>query len=164
MEKYEICCISYGVISLKFVPKVQIENILALVQILAWRRQATSWYLQEWWPSILTHIWVNPPQWVEVLWHSLDISFAATAQGTILYKSLNIITLNFGITNISDICQRQVSWWNGPLCIFFFFFAFVMFKIFLEFFLKYHRKLVENCQCLSVEAWHRISQCGDKMI
>ena len=36
-------------ISLKFVPRVPINNIPALVQIMAWRRQATSHYLNQWW-------------------------------------------------------------------------------------------------------------------
>ena len=36
-------------ISLKFVPQGLINNIPALVQIMAWRRQATSHYLNQWW-------------------------------------------------------------------------------------------------------------------
>ena len=36
-------------ISLKFVCIVPINNILALVQIMAWRRQGDSQYLNEWW-------------------------------------------------------------------------------------------------------------------
>ena len=36
-------------ISLKFVPKVPINNIPALFQIMAWRRPATSHYLKRWW-------------------------------------------------------------------------------------------------------------------
>ena len=36
-------------ISLKFVPKIPINNIPALVQIMAWCRQATSHYLNQWW-------------------------------------------------------------------------------------------------------------------
>ena len=36
-------------ISLKFVPKDQINKILALVQIIAWRHQAASHYLDQWW-------------------------------------------------------------------------------------------------------------------
>ena len=36
-------------ISLKFVPKGPINNIPSLVQIMAWRRQATSHYLNQWW-------------------------------------------------------------------------------------------------------------------
>ena len=36
-------------ISLKFVPRVPIDNIQALVQIMAWRRQGASHYLNQWW-------------------------------------------------------------------------------------------------------------------
>ena len=35
--------------SLTFVPKAPINNIPALDQIMAWRRQATSHYLNQWW-------------------------------------------------------------------------------------------------------------------
>ena len=44
----ENVCISLT-ISLKFVPKVRINNIPALVQKMAWRPQATSHYLNQWW-------------------------------------------------------------------------------------------------------------------
>ena len=54
-------------ISLKFVPKGPIDNIPALVQIIAWREQATSHYLNQWWPSSTTHICVTRPQWVKSL-------------------------------------------------------------------------------------------------
>ena len=36
-------------ISLKFVPKCSINNNPALFQIMVWRRQATSRYLNQWW-------------------------------------------------------------------------------------------------------------------
>ena len=36
-------------ISLTFVPEAPINNITALVQIMAWRRPATSHYLNQWW-------------------------------------------------------------------------------------------------------------------
>ena len=48
-------------ISLKFVPKVRINNIPALVQIMAWRRH----YLNKWWYVLLTYICVIRPQWVK---------------------------------------------------------------------------------------------------
>ena len=41
---------------LNFVSKCSIDNDIALVQIMAWCRSATSHYLIEWWPSSLTHI------------------------------------------------------------------------------------------------------------
>ena len=34
---------------MKFVPKVQINHIRALIQIMAWRRPVTSHYLIQWW-------------------------------------------------------------------------------------------------------------------
>ena len=35
---------------------------------MAWRRteQATSHYLNQWWPSLMTHIWVTRPHWVKM--------------------------------------------------------------------------------------------------
>ena len=39
-------------ISLKFVPKGPIDNIPALVQIMAWHRQVTSHYRNQWWLDI----------------------------------------------------------------------------------------------------------------
>ena len=51
--------------SLEFVPKVPRNNIPALVQIMAWCLQATSHYLNQWWPSLPTHICITRPQWVK---------------------------------------------------------------------------------------------------
>ena len=47
-------------ISLKFVPKVPINNILALVQIMAWRRQGDKPLSEP-----MAHICVTRPQWVK---------------------------------------------------------------------------------------------------
>ena len=43
-------------ISLNFVPKGPFHNESALVQVMAWRRQATSHYLDRCWPSSPTYI------------------------------------------------------------------------------------------------------------
>ena len=51
-------------ISLKFVPKVQINNIPALVQIMAWRRPGDKPLSEPMMVSLLTHICVTRPQWV----------------------------------------------------------------------------------------------------
>ena len=53
-------------ISLKFVPKVRINNILALVQIMAWRRPGDKPLSEPMLFSLLTHICVSRPQWVNV--------------------------------------------------------------------------------------------------
>ena len=52
-------------ISLKFVPKVPINNIPALVQILAWRRSGDKPLSEPMMVSLLMHICVNRPQWVK---------------------------------------------------------------------------------------------------
>ena len=51
-------------ISLKFVPKVRINNIPALVQIMAWRRPGDKPLSEPMMVSLLTHICVTRPQWV----------------------------------------------------------------------------------------------------
>ena len=52
-------------ISLKFVPKGQINNIPALVQIMAWRRPGDKPLSESIMISLLTHICVTLPQWVK---------------------------------------------------------------------------------------------------
>ena len=51
-------------ISLKFVPKGQIDNIPALVQMMAWRRSGDKPLCEPMVVSLLTHICVTQPQWV----------------------------------------------------------------------------------------------------
>ena len=51
-------------ISLKFVPKGPINNILALAQKIAWRRPGDKPLSEPMMASLLTHIWVTRPQWV----------------------------------------------------------------------------------------------------
>ena len=51
-------------ISLKFIPKVRINNIPALVQIMAWRRPGDKPLSEPMMDNSLTHICVTRPQWV----------------------------------------------------------------------------------------------------
>ena len=51
-------------ISLKFVPKALINNIPALVQIMAWRRQGDKPLSEPMMVRLPTHICVTRPQWV----------------------------------------------------------------------------------------------------
>ena len=51
-------------IALKFVPKGPINNIPALVQIMAWRRPGDKPLSEAMMVSLLTHICVTRPQWV----------------------------------------------------------------------------------------------------
>ena len=50
-------------ISLKFVPKGPINNIPAMVQIMAWRRPGDKPLSEPMMVSLLTHICVTRPQW-----------------------------------------------------------------------------------------------------
>ena len=52
--------------SKKFVPKGLINNIPALVQIMAWHRPGAKPLSEPMLVSLLTHICVTPPQWVKV--------------------------------------------------------------------------------------------------
>ena len=52
-------------ISLKFVPKGPINNIPALVQIMAWRRPGDKPLSELMMVRLLTHICVTRPQWVK---------------------------------------------------------------------------------------------------
>ena len=52
-------------ISLKFVPKGPINNIPALVQIMAWRRSGDKPLSEPMMVSLTTHICITRPQWVK---------------------------------------------------------------------------------------------------
>ena len=54
-------------ISLKFIPKGPINNIPALVQIMAWRRPGDKPLSEPMMVRLLTHICVTRPQWVKRL-------------------------------------------------------------------------------------------------
>ena len=54
-------------VSLKFVPKGPINNNAALVQIMAWRRSGNKPLSEPMMVSLLTHICVTRPQWVNIL-------------------------------------------------------------------------------------------------
>ena len=57
-------CIFF-LISLKFVPRSPIDNKPALIQVMAWREEATSHYLNQCWPSSLTHTCGSRGRWVK---------------------------------------------------------------------------------------------------
>ena len=59
-------------ISLKFVPNGLMNNIPALVQIMAWRRPGDKPLSEPMMVNLLTHICVTRPQWVNMLWPRQD--------------------------------------------------------------------------------------------
>ena len=72
--------------SLKFVPKVRINNIPALVQIMAWRRSGDKPLSESMVVNLLKHICVTRPQWDNdllcVLWFKFHWSLFPRVQWT----------------------------------------------------------------------------------
>ena len=62
-------------IPLKFVPKGPINNIPALVQIMAWRRSGDKPLSEPKLVLVPTHICITRPQWVNSLWPSDSIGW-----------------------------------------------------------------------------------------
>ena len=59
-------CTNFDYISLKFVPKGQINNIPTLVQIMAWRRPGDKPLPELMMVSLMTDICITRPQWVNI--------------------------------------------------------------------------------------------------
>ena len=64
-------------ISLKFVPRVQINNIPALVQIMAWRRPGDKPLSEPMMDSLLTHICVTRPRLTNLPIHAATLTSTA---------------------------------------------------------------------------------------
>ena len=75
-------------ISLKFVPKVRINNIPALVLIMAWRRPGGKPLSEPMMVSLLTHTCVTRSQWVNQWWFFIDMHIRN-------YDSLHVTTTTF---------------------------------------------------------------------
>ena len=71
------------IISLELVPRSQIDNIQALVQIIAWYRPGDKPLSEPMMFSLLTHVCLTRPQWVNAIndkgWlaHSMECCFPA---------------------------------------------------------------------------------------
>ena len=99
-------------ISLKFVPKVRINNIPALVQIMAWRRPGDKPLSEPMTVCLLTHIYiyiyiyicVTRPQWVN--------SHEDEAVCTTTFPNAN---LNIGPISQIPQCIKQISH-TAPFC------------------------------------------------
>ena len=81
-------CISLR-ISLKIVPYVRINNIPALVQIMAWRRPGGKPLSGPMMVSLLTHLCVARPQWVN---QDLNINWSGADTGILRRNLVNSIT------------------------------------------------------------------------
>ena len=77
-------------ISLKFVPKGSINNIPAMVQIMAWCRPGDKPLSEAMIVSLLMHICITRPQWVNMVPSSYMVS---TSAGT-LTAPMTLISIN----------------------------------------------------------------------
>ena len=81
-------------ISLKFVPLVPINNIAALVQIMAWRRPGDKPLSEPMMVSLTTHICVTLPQWVKSI---------------ILFWSCSIISILLCFSTECHLSEQRVK-------------------------------------------------------
>ena len=84
-------------ISLNFVPEVQIDNMLTLVRIMAWRRTGPSHYLNQWWHMLPTHICVNRPQWVQ-------------------YTGNTTCCIRHPTHRLNCVCRKYINFVTRPCC------------------------------------------------
>ena len=91
-------------ISLEFVPKVPINNIPSLIQIMAWRRPGAKPLSEPVMVSLLTHICIARPQWVNSAsnwgWDKMATFFRCTFQIHFLERKC----LNFEY-NLNEVCS-----------------------------------------------------------
>ena len=70
-------------ISMMFVPKGPINNIPALVQIMAWCRPGNKPLSEPMMVSLTMHICVTPPQWVNMIWTHCGAKVVFTERSTL---------------------------------------------------------------------------------
>ena len=102
-------------ISLKFVPKGPINNIPALVQIMAWLRPGHKPLFEPWVGCLPTHICVTWPQWVHRL--ACVVSESVITINRLDNKSLNIPNIFQGIVLAAIIHQHPLSHVSFLICI-----------------------------------------------
>ena len=109
-------------ISLKSVPKGPINNIPALVQIMAWRQPGDKPLSEPMMVSLLTHICVTRPQWVNMYaWnivvflgiHKFHCFTAGTSKTSI--QTLQVCPSQFNenllISNSKLTSDSELLWW-----------------------------------------------------
>ena len=103
-------------ISLKFVPKVRIDDIPALFQIMAWRRPGDKPLSVPMMISLLTHICVSRPQWVKqytwMMWFTWLYShnvLIIISEGQVLIL-LGAMTFSTGM--ITSAGRHLIEWPN----------------------------------------------------
>ena len=98
-------------ISLKFVAKGRINNILALVQIMAWRRQGDKSLFEPMMVSLLTHICVARPQWVNDLY--MFFVYVKTLSTYRIITMRHTTWFHWGKTATAQCICFPYSWWHS---------------------------------------------------
>ena len=106
-------------ISMKFVPKGPITNIPALVKIMAWRRPGDKPLYEPMMVSLLTHICVTLPQWVNSSSHTQNIgSFENLILSCISWpKYFTVIEISFrlvfeSLIDVKWALVQVMAWWH----------------------------------------------------
>ena len=100
-------------ISLKFVPKAPIDNIPALVQIMAWRRLGNKPLSDPMMVSLLTHICVTRPQWVKAWLNFCFACYVIIKLGNQVQPALFsfMLSRNNGVKSVQKC--KLITWdWN----------------------------------------------------
>ena len=99
-------------ISLKFVPKGPINNIPALVQIMAWRRSGDKPLSEPMMISLPTHTCVIRPQWVnKVQWQAVKYWLSPTVNALFTsYRSYTIVMF------LAKICHKLAHVLTNVFC------------------------------------------------
>ena len=93
-------------ISLKFLPKGPINNIPALVQIMAWRRSGDKPLSEPMMVRLTTHLCVARPQWVTQAWMS---TFCAQGKCSHIHFLHTIMHFSEGILQcLSNPCSGRI--------------------------------------------------------
>ena len=99
-------------ISLEFVPKGPVNNITALVQIMAWRRPGDKPLSETMLVSLLTHICVTRPQWVNQHWCPVAFTWGQLYSECSRYLSLMRVwkLLQLYLLGANSAAENAKSW------------------------------------------------------
>ena len=147
-------------ISLKFVPKVQINNIPALVQIMTWHREGDKPLSEPMMVSILMHICVTRPQWVKYIMLSWEaFSSIVLPQVSSVYDYLRGLTKDdignpnmhqsWGISyvwlfNLSCMFANDIQNYDIQICIWYLYFLLIKCTNIIKRNIFRHRNMIIN--------------------
>ena len=96
-------------ISLKFVPGSPIDNIPALVRIMAWRRPGDKPLSELMMISFFTHVCVTRPQWVNTLGPRQNCRYFAGNIFRCIFLNENVsISINISLKFVANVCINTI--------------------------------------------------------